>query len=287
VTNRNKSMKDQRKTNKTTLIISYAILIFFVALVVFPLLWIISTAFKSQKALFDLPPQIIPKHPTLEAVRQVWIDHPFLLYFKNSIIVVTLSTLISVIFSTLAGYGISRFKFHGRGAFMAFLLGSQLFPSIMLLIPFYKIYMSLHLINTYAALVITYVSFTIPFCTWIMRGYFNGISKDLDQSAAIDGAGRTRVFRSVILPIAWPGVAATTIYSFIAGWNEYMFALVLTNTEEMKTVPVGLGQMSSEYRIDWSQMMAASLFAIIPLLIIFIFLNRYFVSGLSAGAVKE
>jgi multiple sugar transport system permease protein len=280
-------MKDQRKTNKTTLIISYAILIFFVALVVFPLLWIISTAFKSQKALFDLPPQIIPKHPTLEAVRQVWIDHPFLLYFKNSIIVVTLSTLISVIFSTLAGYGISRFKFHGRGAFMAFLLGSQLFPSIMLLIPFYKIYMSLHLINTYAALVITYVSFTIPFCTWIMRGYFNGISKDLDQSAAIDGAGRTRVFRSVILPIAWPGVAATTIYSFIAGWNEYMFALVLTNTEEMKTVPVGLGQMSSEYRIDWSQMMAASLFAIIPLLIIFIFLNRYFVSGLSAGAVKE
>lgn len=269
------------------MVISYAILIFFVFLVVFPLLWIISTAFKSQEALFDLPPQIIPDHPTLEAVRKVWIDHPFLLYFKNSIIIVTFSTIISVIFSTLAGYGISRFKFRGRGAFMAFLLGSQLFPSIMLLIPFYKIYLTLGLINTHAALIITYISFSIPFCTWMMRGYFNGISRELDQSAAIDGANRMRVFRSVILPIAWPGIAATAIYSFIAGWNEYMFALVLTQSEEMKTVPIGLGQMSSEYRIDWSQMMAASLFAIIPLLAIFIFFNRYFISGLSAGAVKE
>lgn len=280
-------MRDQRKTNRTTMVISYAILIFFVFLVVFPLLWIISTAFKSQEALFDLPPQIIPDHPTLEAVRKVWIDHPFLLYFKNSIIIVTFSTIISVIFSTLAGYGISRFKFRGRGAFMAFLLGSQLFPSIMLLIPFYKIYLTLGLINTHAALIITYISFSIPFCTWMMRGYFNGISRELDQSAAIDGANRMRVFRSVILPIAWPGIAATAIYSFIAGWNEYMFALVLTQSEEMKTVPIGLGQMSSEYRIDWSQMMAASLFAIIPLLAIFIFFNRYFISGLSAGAVKE
>jgi ABC-type glycerol-3-phosphate transport system permease component len=121
----------------------------------------------------------------------------------------------------------------------------------------------------------------------MMRGYFNGISKDLDQAAAIDGAGRIRIFKSVILPIAWPGIAATTIYSFIGGWNEYIFALVLTQSEEMKTVPIGIGELVGEYRIDWSQLMAASLFALIPLLIIFVFFNRYFVSGLSAGAVKE
>jgi len=157
----------------------------------------------------------------------------------------------------------------------------------MFLIPFYKIYMTLHLINTYPALIITYVAFTIPFCTWMMRGYFMNISKDLDEAASIDGAGRVRVFLSVILPLAWPGIAATTIYSFISGWNEYIFALVMTQSEEMKTVPVGIGQLIGEYRIDWAQLMAASLYALVPLLIIFIFFNRYFVSGLSAGAVKE
>lgn len=266
---------------------SYLILIFFSVLVVFPLMWIVSTSLKDQKSLFHLPPQIIPDHPTFHAFKQVWIDHPFLSYFKNSIIVVTSSTLISVTFSCFAAYGVTRFRFRGKATFMSFLLLSQLFPSIMFLIPFYKIYMTLHLINTYPALIITYVAFTIPFCTWMMRGYFMNISKDLDEAASIDGAGRVRVFLSVILPLAWPGIAATTIYSFISGWNEYIFALVMTQSEEMKTVPVGIGQLIGEYRIDWAQLMAASLYALIPLLIIFIFFNRYFVSGLSAGAVKE
>lgn len=284
---RSKTMKSRKVSDRISLIASYGVLTVFACLIIFPLLWIVSTSLKSEESLFARPPELIPSHPTLRAFTKVWIDHPFLQYFKNSFIIVIASTFISVVFSCLAGYGISRFKFRGRGAFMAFLLGSQLFPSIMLLIPFYKIYMSLHLINTHIALIITYVSFQIPFCTWMMRGYFNGISKDLDQAAAIDGAARIRIFRSVILPIAWPGIAATTIYSFIGGWNEYLFALVLTQSEEMKTVPIGIGELVGEYRIDWSQLMAASLFALIPLLIIFVFFNRYFVSGLSAGAVKE
>jgi ABC-type glycerol-3-phosphate transport system permease component len=286
-TNHNGLMSDVNVARKITNTASYGVLIFFSALVLFPILWIVSTSLKNEEDLFALPLHIIPAHPTLHAFKQVWIDHPFLAYFKNSLIVVSIATFISVIFSAFAAYGISRFQFRGRGAFMAFLLGSQLFPSIMLLIPYYKIYMRFGLINTHAALIITYVSFSIPFCTWMMRGYFAGISKDLDLAAQIDGAGRFRIFRSVILPLSWPGLAATTIYSFISGWNEYIFALVLTQDEEMKTVPVGIGQLVGEYRIDWAQLMAASLYALIPLSIIFIFFNRYFVSGLSAGAVKE
>jgi ABC-type glycerol-3-phosphate transport system permease component len=170
---------------------------------------------------------------------------------------------------------------------MSFLLATQLFPSIMLLIPYYKIFMTLGLIDNISALVITYVSFTIPFCTWMMRGYFAGISKDLDQAAAIDGAGRIKVFTSVILPIAWPGVAATSIYAFIAGWNEYLFALSFINTDTKKTVSLGIGQLIGEYNILWGELMAASLYALVPMIIIFIFFNRYLVSGLSAGAVKE
>ena len=197
------------------------------------------------------------------------------------------STLVSVAISTFAGYGISRFKFRGRGVYMAFLLATQLFPSIMLLIPYYKIFMTLGLIDNITALVITYVSFTIPFCTWMMRGYFAGISKDLDQAAAIDGAGRIKVFTSVILPIAWPGVAATAIYAFIAGWNEYLFALSFINTDTKKTVSLGIGQLIGEYRILWGEVMAGALYALVPMVIIFIFFNRYMVSGLSAGAVKE
>jgi len=280
-------MSDVKVARKITNLTSYSVLFFFSALILFPILWIISTSLKNEEDLFSLPPQIIPENPTLHAFKQVWIDHPFLAYFRNSLIVVSAATLISVTFSAFAAYGLSRFKFRGHGTFMAFLLASQLFPSIMLLIPFYKIYMTLGLVNTHAALIITYVSFTIPFCTWMMRGYFDGISKDLDLAAQIDGAGRFRIFRSVILPLSWPGLAATTIYSFISGWNEYIFALVLTQDEEMKTVPVGIGQLVGEYRIDWAQLMAASLYALIPLTVIFIFFNRYFISGLSAGAVKE
>ena len=283
----NKIMSDVKVARKITNTASYAVLLFFSALVIFPILWIVSTSLKNEEDLFALPLQLIPENPTLQAFKQVWIDRPFLSYFRNSLFVVSVATFISVSFSVFAAYGLSRFKFRGRGAFMAFLLSSQLFPTIMLLIPFYKIYMTLGLINTHIALIITYVSFTVPFCTWMMRGYFNGISKDLDQAAQIDGAGRIRVFWTVILPLSWPGVAATSIYSFISGWNEYIFALVLTQDEEMKTVPVGIGQLIGEYRIDWAQLMAASLYALIPLTIIFIFFNRYFVSGLSAGAVKE
>jgi ABC-type glycerol-3-phosphate transport system permease component len=266
---------------------SYAILLLMTFLIIVPILWIISTSLKSPDAIWDTPIEVIPSEPTTENFQTLWISHPFLQYLKNSLIVVSSATFISVAVSTFAGYGISRFKFRGRGAYMSFLLATQLFPSIMLLIPYYKIFMTLGLIDNISALVITYVSFTIPFCTWMMRGYFAGISKDLDQAAAIDGAGRIRVFTSVILPIAWPGVAATSIYAFIAGWNEYLFALSFINTDTKKTVSLGIGQLIGEYNILWGELMAASLYALVPMIIIFIFFNRYLVSGLSAGAVKE
>jgi len=171
--------------------------------------------------------------------------------------------------------------------FLTFLLVTQMFPSIMLLIPFYKIIQTLGLINTHTALIMTYISFTIPFCSWMMMGYFQSIPKELDEAAAIDGSGRFRTFYQIVLPLALPGVAATAIYSFITGWNEYMFALVLTQSETMKTVPVGIGQLIGQYKVMWNDMMAASLVAIIPLIIIFLFFQRFLISSLTAGAVKS
>ena len=280
-------MTNKKNNQLVTRVASYGVLLTMTFLIIVPVLWIISTSLKSEDAIWDTPIEIIPSEPTLHNFKNLWSTHPFLQYLENSLIVVCSSTLISVAISTFAGYGISRFKFRGRGMYMSFLLATQLFPSIMLLIPYYKIFMTLGLIDNITALVITYVSFTIPFCTWMMRGYFAGISKDLDQAASIDGAGRIRVFTSVILPIAWPGVAATAIYAFIAGWNEYLFAMAFINTDTHKTVSLGIGQLIGEYRILWGELMAGALYALIPMAVIFIFFNRYLVSGLSAGAVKE
>ena len=280
-------MSNKQNNQLVTRIASYGVLLTMTFLIFVPILWMISTSLKSEDAIWDTPIEIIPSEPTLYNFKNLWSTHPFLQYLENSLIVVCSSTLISVAISTFAGYGISRFKFRGRGMYMSFLLATQLFPSIMLLIPYYKIFMTLGLIDNITALIITYVSFTIPFCTWMMRGYFAGISKDLDQAAAIDGAGRIRVFTSVVLPIAWPGVAATAIYAFIAGWNEYLFAMAFINTDTHKTVSLGIGQLIGEYRILWGELMAGALYALIPMAVIFIFFNRYMVSGLSAGSVKE
>lgn|SRR5690625_2492039 len=264
----------------------YGLLTVASVVVLVPVGWLFSTAFKNDTELFTTPPRWIPEEPTLEAFARVWTDYPFLQYFQNSIVAVGSSTIIAVAFSALAGYGIARFKFPGRGAFLIFLLVTQMFPSIMLLIPYYHIIQSLGLVNTVLALVITYSSFTIPLCTWMMYGYFQGVPRELDEAASIDGLGRFRTFLYVILPLALPGLAATAIYAFILGWNEYVFALVLTQSEEVRTVAVGIGQLIGQYRILWNDLMAASIYALVPMLLIFGFLQRHLVTGLTAGAVK-
>ena len=268
-------------------ILAYVVLAIFSLLVIIPVLWMFSTSVKTDQEIFTVPPKWIPENLTFDAFFRIWTDYPFADYFINSILVVSLATLISLFFSCLAGYGASRFNFKGKGTFLTFLLVTQMFPSIMLLIPFYKIIQSLGLVNTHTALVLTYISFTIPFCSWMMMGYFQGIPKELDEAAAIDGCGRFRIFWQIIFPLSVPGVAATAIYSFIVGWNEYMFALVLTQSETMKTVPVGIGQLIGQYKIMWNDMMAASLVATIPLLIFFMFFQKYLISGLTAGSVKS
>ena len=267
--------------------LSYAILLLVGLAVLTPVLWMLSTSLKNNTEIFTIPPRWIPMDVTVIAFQRIWTDYPFARYFFNSFFVVSVSTLISLAFSCLAGYGASRFHFRGKGMFLTFLLVTQMFPSIMLLIPFYKIIQTLGLINTHTALIMTYISFTIPFCSWMMMGYFQSIPKELDEAAAIDGSGRFRTFYQIVLPLALPGVAATAIYSFITGWNEYMFALVLTQSETMKTVPVGIGQLIGQYKVMWNDMMAASLVAIIPLIIIFLFFQRFLISSLTAGAVKS
>jgi multiple sugar transport system permease protein/raffinose/stachyose/melibiose transport system permease protein len=164
---------------------------------------------------------------------------------------------------------------------------TQMFPSIMLLIPYYKVLATYGIKDTYIGMILVYVSFTIPFCSWMMAGFFRTIPLELDEAAIIDGCSRFRAFLVIILPLTLPGIAATAIYSFITGWNEYMFAQVLINSPDLKTVPIGIAELNGFYKILWNDMMAASLISSIPLVLLFVFLQRSFISSLTAGAVKQ
>lgn len=275
------------KVKKTKNWGTYLFLTIVSLMILLPIIWMLVTSVKTTDETFAMPVTIWPQVFDFSAYQRIWTNYAFLDYFKNSFIVVFSSTLISMAFSCLAGYGVSRFQFVGKASFLSFLLVTQMFPFIMLLIPFYKMLINYGLNNTHIALILPYISFTIPFCTWMMMGYFDTIPKSLDESANIDGCNKLQTFYRIILPLALPGLVATGIYSFIQGWNEYMFAMTLTSSETMKTIPVGIAQLTSENRTQWNDMMAASTVAGIPVTIMFLCLQKYLIGNLAAGAVKQ
>ena len=265
---------------------TYITLGLFAVVVLLPILWMLSTSFKIESETIIIPPRWIPETFTIEAYQRLWEEYPFLTYFKNSIIIVLGSVIVSVAFACLAGYGVTRFKFKGKKGFTTFLLVTQMFPSIMLLIPYYKVLDTYGLNDSLLGMTLVYISFTIPFCTWMMIGFFKTIPTSLDEAAIIDGCSRWKVFLKVILPLTLPGIASSAIYDFITVWNEYMFAQTLLISPELKTLPLGIAELNGFYKILWNDMMAASVIASIPLVILFVFMQKYFVSGLTAGAVK-
>lgn len=268
-------------------ILTYSVYVIGMIFVLVPILWMVSTSLKTEVETFQIPPKWIPDTLTFHSYQTMWTDYPFLYYFRNSIAVTLLAVMISVAISCLAGYGTTRFQFRGKKTFLSFVLMTQMFPSVMLLVPYYKVLNTYNLNNTLIGLSLVYVSFTVPFCSWMMVGYFRTIPITLDEAAIIDGASRWQAFYKITLPIVAPGVASSAIYSFITCWNEYMFANLLMANEKMKTVSVGIAQMNGYYKIMWNDLMAASVVASIPLVIAFIFLQKYFISGLTAGAVKQ
>lgn len=264
-----------------------ALLVLGCATVLIPVAWMIVTSFKTVPETFLIPPSLFPAAPYTGAYRSVLAEYSFPVFFKNSVIVVCLSTLLTMVVATLSGFGVSRFKFRGVGLFLGFILVTQMFPSVIMLVPYFRILKSYGLINQYLGLILVYISFQTPLCTWLMYGYFQTIPKELDDAASIDGLGKFGTFLRIVLPLSLPGLASTAIYSFINSWNEFQFALVLTTTEKMKTVSVGIGQMIEDTKINWNEMMAASLLASIPLILVFLFCQKFFFAGLTAGSVKQ
>jgi multiple sugar transport system permease protein len=239
------------------------------------------------QAAFTWWPQTITFQPFID----MWSTVPLASYFVNSLIVSSAATLISLVIAVFAAYAVSRYRFKGRNVFSTTVLSTQMFPGVLFLLPLFLIFVNINqatgiqLVGTRWGLIITYFTFVLPFSIWMLAGYFDGIPRDLDEAAKVDGSGPMGALWHVVLPAARPGLIAVAIYSFMTSWGEVLFASVMT-TDENRTLAVGLQLYSTQTNVYWNQIMAASLVVSIPIVVAFLLLQRNFVAGLTAGAVK-
>ncbi|MCB0157552.1 MAG: carbohydrate ABC transporter permease [Caldilineaceae bacterium] len=266
--------------------LTVAVTFFLLLLLVFPFLWVVLTSIRPASELFSDEFQLMPSSITLANYRAVFASG-FAVYVRNSLLVSIPATIISAALSFLAAYGFSRRTFRLRYTLLIFVVFLQLFPFIVLTTPIYFIYYRVGLVNNLFGLILTYIAITIPFSIYMLLGYLDSVPRELDEAAIIDGCSTIGVMLRVVLPIAWPGVAATAIYTFVQAWNEFLFALTLITDNDLKTIPIGLANLFGQYTTQWDLVMSASVVATLPTLIIFLFLQRQLVSGLAAGAVKQ
>jgi len=262
-------------------------------LALFTLLPLYVMATSAMKPLRDVqgPFTWWPSTVTLEPFVDMWTTVPLARYFVNSAVVATSATLASLVVAIFAAFAVSRYRFPGRAAFTTTVLSTQMFPGVLFLLPLFIIFVNLdqsagiQLVGTRAGLVITYLTFSLPFSIWMLAGYFDGIPRELDEAARVDGCSPMGALVRVVLPAARPGVIAVAIYGFMTAWGEVLFASVMT-TDVNRTLAVGLREYSTQTNVYWNEIMAASLVVSVPVVVGFLLLQRYFVAGLTAGAVK-
>ena len=254
---------------------------------VFPVFWMVSTAFKSNDQIVSLNPTWFPLHPTLVHFRDA-IDRPyFWTDVRNSVVVVSITVAISIVLAFLAAVALARYRFGGRKLFVVLVIGIQMLPQAGLIIPLYVVLARYHQTNALTGLVVTYMTFVLPFSVWTLRGFLLGIPKELEEAAMVDGSTRLGVFIKILLPLMGPGLVATSVFAFITTWNEYIFARVLLNDQSKQTVTVWLSYFYGTSRhTDWGALMAASTLTAIPVVIFFLLVQRRIAFGLTAGAVK-
>ncbi|MCR9060356.1 MAG: carbohydrate ABC transporter permease [Rhodobacteraceae bacterium] len=264
----------------------YLALAFYVAFALFPLYWLAKIAVTPDKLIFSEGTALIPSKFTFENFQTVLLQTDFVAYFRNSLIVSIGTAAITTVIAAAAGYAFSRFDFRGKRLIIALMLITQMFPLLMIIAPIYRIVAALGLLNSLTSLIIVYTAFNIPFATFLMQSFFDGIPKDLEDAGMIDGCTRFEALRKIVLPLTLPGLGATLGFIFTAAWSELLFALMLINSNDAMTFPVGLLTFVSKFSVDWGQMMAAGVLALVPSCLFFIFIQRYLVQGLTTGAVK-
>lgn len=264
----------------------YLMIAAFVIFALFPLYWLLKVSVTPNDILYTEGVRMWPSRTTWDNYTFVLTQSNFPHYFMNSVIVAGTTAAVTTVIAALTGYAFSRFAFRGKVIIVALMLITQMFPLVMLIAPIFKILAPLGLTDSLTGLIIVYTAFNVPFATFLMQSFFDGIPKDLEEAAMIDGNTRFEAFRAIILPLTLPGVAATLGFVFTAAWSELLFALMLVSSESASTFPLGLLSFVSKFSVDFGQMMAAGVLALIPACLFFLLIQRYLVQGLTAGAVK-
>jgi len=270
---------------RATLLLRNALLVVICALAVYPVAWVFKLALGAEAEL-DASLSLVPKTPTLANFREVLTERPFLTWLWNSVLVSVATTVVGVFLATTSAYALSRFRFPLRTASMLAFLVTQMFPGVLLMIPLYLIVDSLGLLDRLAGLVLVYATTAIPFCVWMLKGYFDTIPRELEESAVMDGAGPGTVFFRIVLPLSLPAVAVTALFSFMTAWNEFILAAVFLNRESSYTLPVGLRMMVGQFSSDWPHFSAGAILVSVPVVALFFALQKQLVGGLTAGGVK-
>lgn len=262
-------------------------LVFYFLMVALPIYWMLITSFKTSSEIVNAQHITYwPGHFTLENYRNLFETMDFGVYLKNSLVVAVSVAVVVTIISVYGGYALARFKFRGKGTVLVFFLITQMIPAILVIIPLYVVFSKIGLIDNLLSLFIFYTVSNLPFCVITMRSFFERIPYALEESAFIDGCTRGQAIRKIVLPVMFPGIVATFVFAFIGAWNELIAAVIFMNSQMNWTIPVGLKSLIGKYNVDWGTMMAGGCLSLIPTAIMFIFVQKYIVEGMTAGAVK-
>ncbi|WP_376778605.1 carbohydrate ABC transporter permease [Phytoactinopolyspora halotolerans] len=252
----------------------------------FPVVWMALSSVKSNTEIFEFPPRIITENFSFDAYATILTDPVKLRFFFNSYVVGLSVTVLTLILAVFAAYAFSRYDFPLKRLLNVVVISVQALPPITLLIPYFGLMVTLGLYNTYPGLIFTYMVFTLPYAIIMMTGYFNTLPRELDEAVKVDGAGPFSALWRILVPLSVPGLVSVGLYTFMIAWNEFLFALTLTRTQDMRTVPIGIQLLMGQHSYEWNEMLAMSVLGCIPILALFLFFQRYFIGGMTAGAVK-
>lgn len=258
-----------------------------ITIVVFsPLFWMVSCSIRPLDNVFKFPPPLLPDRYTLDAYKRILTDNDLLISSFNTIFVSSFTTLGSLYIASIGAYGLSRYTFKGKKILIFYILATQMIPLILFTLPYYRFFVKVGLFDKRIGLIIAYISFTLPFCTLTLTSFFNSIPRSLDESAKIDGCSPFNTFFRIIMPLIKQGMVATGIFAFITAWNEYLFASLLSVSDRTRMLVVFIGSKIGQYSIKWTELMASTVLASLPLIIIYIFMQKSFTRGITAGAIK-
>ena len=252
-----------------------------------PFFWMATSSLKTDYEVIDYPATILPREITIGAYVRMWTQENFLQYFKNSIIVSISTAAVSSLVGAFAAYGFSRFAFRGRSLIMTLFLASQMIPGVLLVGPYFKMLTYVELYDTLLGLILSQTTITLPFSIWMLKGYIDTVPIEIDQAAMVDGASRARIFSMVILPNIMPGLVATIIFAFLLSWGDLLWALCLISEKSKQTMTLGITQMVGQFRVQWSEIMAATMIATIVPATLYLLLQNFLVKGFTEGAVKQ